>query len=311
MTVPRTVRWGVGLALVAAGISGVSIYLNGLVIKEFPDQTLLAAVRNSLVGLALLAALAAGRRTGELRGLPTRDRRGLLAIGIIGGSIPFALFFTGLAMTTAPGAAVIQKTLFVWVALLAMVFLGERLGLAQIAGVVLLLAGTLLVTPGSIGAGPGEALILVATLMWAVEVLLAKRILGHVPTLPTATARMAIGGLLLLGIVVLNGHLGQLADWSPRQWAIVLATGALLCGYVLAWYGALRRAPASVVTSVLVVGAVITGALQALGTGKLPDPTRVGGLALLAAGTAVVVAGALGWLGQRHSTGPRGAAADG
>lgn len=311
MNAPRTVRWGIGLALVAAGISGLSIYLNGLYVREFPDQTLLAAVRNSLVGLALLGVLAASRRGAELRGLTGRNRAGLLAIGIIGGSIPFALFFTGLAMTTAPGAALIQKTLFVWVALLAMVFLGERLGLAQVLGVVLLLAGTLLVTPGSVAAGPGEALILVATLLWAVEVLIAKRVLGEVATLPTATARMAIGGLILLGIVLVNGHLGQLAEWSPRQWTIVLATGALLCGYVVAWYGALRRAPASVVTSVLVAGAVITSGLQVLGTGKLPDAARLGGLALLAVGAAVVVAGALGWLGGRRVAGTLSGTADG
>ncbi len=290
MTLPRTARWGIGLAFAAAGISGLAIFLNGLYVKEFPDQTLLAAVRNSLVGLALLGVLAASRRTGELRGLPTRRRLGLLAIGIIGGGIPFALFFTGLAMTSAPGAALIQKTLFVWVALLAMVFLGERLGLAQLGGVAVLLAGTLLVTPGSLAVGPGEALILVATLFWAVEVLLAKRVLGDVRTLPTAAARMVIGGLVLVGIVLFNGHLAQLAAWTPRQWLIVAGTGAILLAYVATWYAALRRAPASVVTSVLVVGAVITSGLQVIGTGKVPDAARLGGLALLIVGVVVVLA---------------------
>jgi drug/metabolite transporter (DMT)-like permease len=310
MTVPRTVRWGVGLALVAACVSGLSIYLNGLYVKEFPDQTLLAAVRNSLVGLALVGMLVAGRRTGELRDLPARRRLGLLAIGVVGGGIAFALFFTGLALTTAPGAALIQKTLFVWVALLAVVFLGERLGLAQILGMGALLAGTLLLTPGSLAAGPGEALILVATLLWALEVLIAKRVLGEVRTLPAATARMVIGGLVLLGIVLFNGHLGQLAAWTPRQWTIVLGTGALLCGYVVAWYGALRRAPASVVTSVLVVGAVITSGLQAVTAGKLPDGARTGGLALLAVGTILIVLAAAGWW-RTHAASTLARAADG
>jgi drug/metabolite transporter (DMT)-like permease len=279
----------------------MAIFINGLYVKEFADQTLLAGVRNSLVGLTLLGVLAGSRRTGELRGLPTRRRLELLAIGIVGGGIPFALFFTGLAMSTAPGAALIQKTLFVWVAPLAVVFLGERLGLAQIVGLGLLLAGTLLLTPGSLAAGPGEALILAATLFWAVEVLLAKRVLGAVPTLPSATARMVIGGLVLLGIVLFNGHLGQLAAWTPRLWLIALATGAILLGYVVAWYAALRRAPASVVTSVLVLGAVITAALQATSSGKVPDAARVGALGLLVVGAAVIVAAALGVLAGRHS----------
>ena len=49
-------------------------------------------------------------------------------IGVIGGSVPFILFFNGLAMASAPSAAFIHKTLFVWVVLLAVPFLGERLG---------------------------------------------------------------------------------------------------------------------------------------------------------------------------------------
>jgi len=300
-TLPRTTRWGVGLALVAAVLSGIAIFINGLYVKEFSDQTLLAAVRNSLVGLTLLGMLVGSRRTAELHGLPARRRLELIAIGILGGGIPFALFFTGLAISTAPGAALIQKTLFVWVAPLAVVFLGERLGLAQILGLGLLLAGTLLLSPGSLGVGPGEALILGATLFWAVEVLLAKRVLGTLATLPSATARMVIGGLVLLGIVLLNGHLGQLALWTPRLWLIALATGAILLGYVVAWYAALRRAPASVVTCVLVLGAVITVALQAMSTGKVPDAARVGALGLLAVGAAVFVVAALGALARRHN----------
>ena len=50
-------------------ISGFSVYLNGRFVKLFDDPTLLAAVRNGLVGLALVGiAVGAGtcRRSGDI-----------------------------------------------------------------------------------------------------------------------------------------------------------------------------------------------------------------------------------------------------
>ncbi len=289
MRVPMTVRWGIGLAFITALISGVSIYLNGLYVKEFRDPILLAAVRNSLVGVVLLVALATTTRHSPQMPLSARQRAGLLALGIIGGGVSFALFFTGLSIVSSPGAAIIQKTLFVWVAFLAVPLLGERLGWAQVAAVALLLAGTLtLGDPGSVTAGPGEALILVATLLWAVEVILARRLLGGMGSLPAATGRMVIGGLVLIGIVGLRGDLGSVVAYSSRQWLIVGVTALLLAGYVTTWYAALKRAPATVVTSVLVIGAIVTSALQAVARGGLPRPAELGGLGLVVLGVVVL-----------------------
>ena len=85
-----------------------------------------------------------------IRRLSGRERLGLLAIGIIGGGIPFALFFEGLALSSSPAAAVIHKTLFLWVAVLAVPFLGERFGLLPIAALVLLLTGTVMLAPAGL-----------------------------------------------------------------------------------------------------------------------------------------------------------------
>lgn len=307
MRVPMTVRWGIGLALITALISGVTIYLNGLYVKEFHDPILLAAVRNSIVGLMLLGALTAARHRSPQTPLSARQRAGLLVLGVIGGGVSFALFFTGLSLVSSPGAAIIQKTLFVWVAILAVPLLGERLGWAQVAAVVLLLAGTLtLGDPGSVTAGPGEALILAATLLWAVEVILARRLLGGMGSLPAATGRMVIGGLVLVGIVAVRGDLGAVADYSARQWLIVGVTALLLAGYVSTWYAALKRAPATVVTSVLVIGALVTSVLQALTRGSLPRAPEALGLGLLLVGVTAlaVVATVRDRRGQGTETSP-------
>lgn len=293
MRVPRTVGWGIALALATALISGISVYLNGRFVKLFDDPTLLAAVRNGLVGLALIGAALVAGTLPAIRRLSGRERLGLLAIGILGGGIPFALFFEGLALSSSPAAAVIHKTLFLWVAVLAVPFLGERLGALPIAALSLLLAGTILLAPaGTIGTGPGELMILAATWCWAVEVVIARWLLrGRVPSSLAAAARMTIGSLTLFAIAGASGGFAGLGGYGPEQWSAIAVTGVLLAGYVTTWYGALQRAPATTVTSVLVLGAVVTTALQSITAGAAPTaPSLIGNLLLVAGCAAAIVA---------------------
>jgi drug/metabolite transporter (DMT)-like permease len=296
MRLPNTVGWGLGLALVTALISGVSVFLNGKFISLFDDPTLLAAVRNGIVGLVLIGIAVASGGLRELVRLSWRARLGLLAVGIVGGGISFALFFNGLAASSSPAAAIIHKTLFIWVAALAIPLLGERVGPLQVAALGLLLAGTIVLAPaGSIGAGTGELMVVGATLLWSVEVILAKRLLrGGVPVSLLAAARMAVGAAALFTIVGVTGRIGAMAAFGVEQWFAIGITAVLLTGYVLSWFSALQRAPATSVTSILVVGAVVTTILQSWSTGGLPAPTAATGNLLLAAGGVVAVIAA--WL---------------
>jgi drug/metabolite transporter (DMT)-like permease len=296
MRVPNTVGWGLGLALATAVISGFSVFLNGQFVKLFPDPTLLAAVRNGMVGLVLLAIAIGNCGLRELLRLGWRARVGLIAIGIVGGGISFALFFNGIAHSSSPAAAIIHKTLFIWVAALAIPLLGERVGPLQVASLGLLLAGTLVLAPaGTIGTGTGELLVVAATLLWSLEVIVAKRLLrGGVPVSLVAASRMTIGAVALFSIVGATGDPGAVLAFSGQQWFAIAVTGTLLTGYVLTWFGALRRAPATSVTSILVLGAVVTTILQSWNTGGLPAPTAATGNVLLLAGGAVAIAAA--WL---------------
>jgi drug/metabolite transporter (DMT)-like permease len=301
MSIPRTVGWGIALATLTALISGVSVFANGLIVKEFSDPVVLTGVRNAMVGAVLLAILLGSGGMTEIRALSGRRAGALLLIAVIGGSIPFILFFTGLAQADGPGAAFIHKTLFVWVSVLAVPFLGESLGMAQIAALGVLVVGTLLVGPtGVVGPGPAELLILAATMLWAVEVVIARRLLSRegVSVRLAATARMALGAVLILGFLALSGRLGGVAALTSAQWLLIAGTGVLLFGYVTTWYAALQRAPASLVSSILVGGAIITAGLAVVRTGTVPAPTVELGLALLAVGIVMAIGAA--W--QQHST---------
>jgi len=282
---------GVLLALGTAAISGLSVYLNAFGVKLVPDAAVYTTAKNGvaamiLVGLAL--ALGAAR---EAQVLDRRRRGGLLAIAIVGGSIPFVLFFSGLAIATAPTAAFIHKTLFIWVALMAVPLLGERVGAIQVAALgVLLVALVLVAPPTGVSWGAGETMIAAATLLWSVEVVLAKRLLDGVSAPLLGAARMGLGLLVLVGYLAISGRLGGLGAISGDALLWVVVTGVLLAGYVATWFSALRLAPATAVTSVLVVGAVVTGVLSSLSNGTAPDPRVVLGYVLIVVAVALVIA---------------------
>lgn len=293
--VDPTVRRGVGLALGTALISGLAVYLNAFGVRSVPDPVVYTTAKNLVAAFILVAVALALPGRSAWPSPRTRDGVGLLAIALIGGSIPFVLFFSGLAIATAPTAAFIHKTLFVWVALLAVPLLGERLGVVPIVALGGLLAGQALVAPPTgFGIGPGEVMIGLATAFWSVEVIVARHLLARVPIRTLAVARMALGSVVLVGYVAVSGRLGVVTSIGAEGWLWVAVTGVILAGYVGTWYAALRDAPATVVTSVLVIGAVVTGALSALTGGASPSPTVVAGYLVIVAAGAVIALAATG-----------------
>ncbi|CAN5567481.1 hypothetical protein BH23CHL8_BH23CHL8_01340 [soil metagenome] len=138
------------------------------------------------------------------------------------------------------------------------------------------------------GWGMGETMIAAATLLWSIEVVVAKRLLTGISAPLLAASSMGLGLVVLVGYLAFTGRLGGLGAIGAEAWFWVLITGVMLAGYVATWYGALRLAPATTVTSILVAAAVVTGVLSAASTGSTPSPTVVTGYLLVLAGVAVV-----------------------
>jgi drug/metabolite transporter (DMT)-like permease len=201
---------------------------------------------------------------------------------------------------TSGNAAFLHKTLFIWVALLAVLFLKERLGRAQIGALAALaLAQYLLGGPGALRLDQGSAMVFTAALLWAVEVIVAKQVLAYVSSIVAATSRMALGAVILLVYLAAIGDFDQITGLSGEQWAWALATSVILFGYVTTWYAALQRAPATAVTCVLVLGAPITAGLDAIAGHGLPDAEQWAGYAVLVLAVAAIAALATTGPGRR------------
>jgi drug/metabolite transporter (DMT)-like permease len=292
----RTRTIGIGLAFMTALVSGVSIWVNSHAVKHFGDATVYTTAKNGVAGLLLLALVVSfpgrARETRVTRPATPGHWLALLAVAVIGGSVPFVLFFEGLARAQATQASFIQKTMIVWVALLAVPLLRERFRWPHALAICLLIAGQAWIagSAGRVVFGSGEAMILAATLLWAAEVVLVKRLLPTLSTRTLATARMGLGTLILIGWVAATGKAGQLTGLGADEWRWVLLTGLLLSAYVATWYAALARAQAIDVTAVLACGAVVTALLA---RGVDGAPVSATGTILVVAGAAVIAAAAL------------------
>jgi drug/metabolite transporter (DMT)-like permease len=284
----------------------VAVFDNSYGVKAFGNATVYTTAKNAIAGLVLVSVLypLAASRTGGHRFELTRPRSraqlfGLVALSIIGGSVPFVLFFEGLArISSGPvQAQFINKTLVIWVAVLAVVVLRERIGLLQLSAVAVLVTGQAVLSGGSssvfhISFGSGESLILAATVLWAVEVVVAKVLLRSLSSWTVALARMVGGSALLVTWVAITGKAGQLAHLDLNQWKWVLITGLLLAAYVAIWLAALALAPTVAVTAVLVAAVPVTAVLQSIVNHTALRP-QLNGLTIVLAGAALALAATL------------------
>jgi drug/metabolite transporter (DMT)-like permease len=135
-------------------------------------------------------------------------------------------------------------------------------------------------------------LIFAATLLWAVEIVLVKRLLRDVAPTTVGLTRMGVGVTVLLAWVALSGRWATLTGMDARGWGWALLTGAVLAGYVATWFTALSLAPAVDVTAILVVGAVITAVLSVAVKGTPVAGLDVIGFVLLALGAAMAAVAA-------------------
>jgi drug/metabolite transporter (DMT)-like permease len=190
-----------------------------------------------------------------------------LLIGVIGGSVPFYLYFTGLSSIPAINSAIIHKTLVFWVVLLAIPFLKEKISANTIFAVLILFLSNFLIG-GFKGFqfSKGEFFILIATIFWAVENVLAKKILSDVsPTIMTAF-RMVVGSIILISVTFIftPSSVNNGISLSYTQWFWLILTVTTLMGYVIVWYRALKLESAVTVTSILVSSTIVTNTLSAI-----------------------------------------------
>ena len=243
-------------------VSGVSIFINKFGMKGI-DSTVFTFMKNIMVSLFLIAAIIGLREIKSLKTLSGKDWLSLVLIGLIGGSIPFVLFFKGLQLSSGAIGAFIHKTMFIFVGILAVFFLKERLSRKIFIPAVLLLAGNfLLLKITSFELSAGALMIFIATIFWSVENIISKKILNTIEPKVLAFGRLFFGSLFIMAYMAITGTFSSIFTLSYAQFAWIIITTPLLFLYVLTWYSGLKLINTTTATSILLLGSPITTLLS-------------------------------------------------
>jgi drug/metabolite transporter (DMT)-like permease len=299
---PRSSATGLSLAVVAATISGGSVWLNAQVLTRVDacGEAVTYTTAKNLVAATVIVAVAslAGRRWREA-GLSRPRGSGqwgaLLLVSIIGGSVPFLLFFEGLARLGKEGAvdaqAAHKASLLLLVAILGPALLREHLGPLQVGGVALVVVGYLSMGSDLLGAGSvGLVLVVAAAALWALESIVDRWLLSDMSVATVATARLGVGAVWLVLIGVFTGDTAALGRVGVSGWAWAVLTGVVLAAYAGTWLAALSAAQAVDVTAVLALAVPVTSVVNRVAEGAPLSPWYE--LAPLVAGSLVVAVAA-------------------
>jgi len=284
---------GVLLVLATAFISGVSTFVNFYAVKGTSSDAFVT-VRNVMVAAAFLPVAVLATRSLHAPALRRVDWGRLVVIGLIGGAIPFLLFFHGLEIATAAGGAATAsfgyRTLFLWATVFGVVFLHEKFHWRVALGAAFLLGGSvLMLSLTSPLWTDGTAYVLAATVLWAAEYTVSKRTLRDLASATVALGRMGFGALFLVGYLSLTTQWGAVVGFSGAQWEWVGISAALLIAFVASFYPGLKRVDVGVATSALVLGFPVTFVLTILVQGASFTLTEATGALVVVAGVGLVV----------------------
>ncbi|MET0519373.1 MAG: DMT family transporter [Burkholderiaceae bacterium] len=252
-----------GELILLAAIWGSSFLFMRLGAPEF-GPVAMAALRVAGASLVLLPLLAGRQGLAELR----REWRPLAVVGLLNSALPFALFAYAALSITAGLSSILNATTPLWGAIVAWLWLGNRLNGLRIAGLLLGFAGVIFLAWDGADFKPGAdhtrgwalAACLAATLCYGLAANYSKRFMAHISPLTVATGSQLFAALLLA--------LPAVWLW-PAQWPGVRAWGgvallAVLCSalaYIL-YFRLMQRIGATntiAVTFLIPVFAVLWG----------------------------------------------------
>lgn len=253
---------GYALVLGTAIISGFSVFINKFAIGT-GNPYIYTFLKNSITAILLCIAILGVWDIKTFFTFTKKQWIQLITIGVIGGGVPFLMFFYGLSQTSAAGASFIQKTMFIWVAILAIIFLKEKMTKNYVIAGLLILIGNLMFLKFSlIKFDHGLIMVFLATLFWSVENVLSKKVLSDIPPRIVMWARMFFGCLTIFAYIFFTGQASQILHLSIPQISWGLITGSVLLAYVATWYNGIRYIPVSYATLILALGSPITSLLS-------------------------------------------------
>ncbi|MGG5810456.1 DMT family transporter [Falsiroseomonas sp. CW058] len=263
-----------------------------LLLEEVPPFTMRVAC--AAIGFALLVGIALARR--ESLVVPRALWPRLCLVSALNVTAWMGLASFSLLWLAAGEATIVCYTMPVWASVLAWALLGERMTRRRLGALALGLGGLAVLVLGrgvDVGVAklPGVGIALTAAILFSLGTVVTKRWpLGLPPTSGTAW-QMVVGCAPLL-VAALLVERPDPAAISPLGWGLLAYGGVGPLGLCyLAWFGALRRLPASAASMGTLLTPVVGVLAAAAFLGEPLGLREVLALSLTAGGVLLAVRG--------------------
>ncbi len=284
------------LLLIAVLIWGGTYVVTKSGVEDIPPM-LFALLRFGVASLILVPlALLRGGTSRLPRPTPWRT---LVLMGLTGVGLYYIGFNLALTYTTASQGALVQSAIPAITAIMAALWLRERMSVQRIVGIGLAVVGVLLIvirtTPDAAARSPlvGSLLMFGTVVVWGVYTILAKRVAGADVISITASVAV-IGTIMLVPAAIIEATRTPFPSISLASWLRIFYLGALASAAAYVLYGrALRDLDASVVGAFVNLSPVIgvVSGVVLLGEGITP---------IAALGGVLVLVGV--WMSSRQSS---------
>ncbi|MBS1563802.1 MAG: EamA family transporter [Bacteroidetes bacterium] len=225
-----SVRGLISIIFVMA-VWGSSFTVTKLAMQTVPPLTF-AFLRFMVASLVLLPLLLLHRRRFPEKHAVRIPWAPVIAMGLTGVTLFYVFFNLALMYTSASLGALLQGFIPVCIAVLAAIFLRERLTARQIVGILLSVAGVVIIGFLADDSGPGQSSLqgniymIISVLAWSVYTILSKK-LAHIDPLISTSWVSFIGTFFLLPVALWENRHRGIPSISTGGWLAILYLGAI------------------------------------------------------------------------------------
>lgn len=258
------------LAITSVMLASAYTIFNKILVADIPPLTL-AAVSQGLAVIVLLLFFGAIPEFKAILKMPVREVGAMIAMGVLGTVAAPLLFLKGLQYTSATNAILLVELDTIFVAIIASLWLKEKVSGHQIGGTVLMLGGLYYIFTEGLNAGlrlqSGDLLIALAALCWSFSLNIFKKYLHRVPSERVIMVSDTIGVLLLLfaapTLLMMTHHFAPIFQPSVFKPLLIFSIIGIAIARFL-WFKAVDLIPASRASAISLISPVIALILAAV-----------------------------------------------
>ena len=220
-----------GLVFLVTALWGMNLVIIKTLVQDLPPQTM-TAFRIMLAGITAFTVILLGK---NFRALTRKEWIYTLLSMLFGVVLHQSFVALGLTMVGASNASLILALVPLTTAVLAVLYLGEKMTPLRSVGFILALTGVFFIQGGSLrhlGFSVGELIIFLAMFAQALSFILIKKVTITVDS-KQITAMMSLTGsigLLIISFIVEPQGLSQMTQAPPFTYFLLFFSGILISG---------------------------------------------------------------------------------